>query len=93
MCVNCMMKPKPLVLNEKYESGPGRAGGLRTPGVWGKQPESRASLAWWPCLSQGMEVTRAMLTCLSEGWPPLLEKAGTLPNALKKLRHVLRDAL
>lgn len=24
MCVNCMMKLKPLVLNEKYESGPSR---------------------------------------------------------------------
>lgn len=43
MCVNCMMKLKSLVLNEKYESGPEMAEGLGVPGVCGKQPESGAA--------------------------------------------------
>ena len=44
MCVNCMMKLKPLVFNEKYEPGPTPAGGLGVPGVCGKQPESGAEV-------------------------------------------------
>ena len=39
MCVNCMMKCKPLVLNEKSESGPKPAEGLGVPGVCGEQLE------------------------------------------------------
>lgn len=42
MCVNCMMKLKPLVFNEKYEPGPKPAGGLGVPGVCRKQPEPGA---------------------------------------------------
>lgn len=38
-CVNCMMKRKSLVLNEKSESGPEPAGGLGVPGVCGEQLE------------------------------------------------------
>ena len=37
MCVNCMMKCKPLVLNEKSESGPKPAEGLGIPGVCGER--------------------------------------------------------
>lgn len=91
MCVNCMMKLKPLVLNEKCESGPKPAEGLGVPGVCGKQPgsgakvERRAVWGWqalpWPGLGEDMQATADHLS-----W-----EEGGLPAAWKKLRHVLGD--
>ena len=40
MSVNCMMKLKPLALNEKYESGPGPLQGPGAPGICRKQSDS-----------------------------------------------------
>lgn len=73
-CVNCMMKLKPLMLNEKYESGPKLAEGLRVPGVCRKQPESGAEVESravsglvGPISTRVRRRQGARLTCLSEG--------------------------
>lgn len=73
-CVNCMMKLKPLVLNEKYESGPKPAEGLRVPGVCRKQPGSGAKVEnsavsglAGPISTRVRRRQGPWLTCLSEG--------------------------
>lgn len=72
--VNCMMKLKPLMLNEKYESGPKLAEGLRVPGVCREQPESGAEVEnravsglVGPISTRVRRRQGARLTCLSEG--------------------------
>lgn len=98
MCVNCMMKLKPLALNEKYESGPELAQEpgssrclLKTAGAGGRGGEQGRLWPGGPPLSQGGE-TRPRRPVPQKADHHPWENAGT-PAALKKLRCVLEDAL
>ena len=74
MSVNCVMKLKPLVLNEKYGSGPRPPQGPGAPGVCREQLDSGVQGGdQGPARGGG----GTALLCPSEGWLPPREEVGS----------------